>query len=63
MESKIKEKFERAKKELEQEKKQTYGVYVNKEAMKKAVEKEGIKPKKLIIKVFEDWLRKEGYLK
>lgn len=63
MKNKMQEKFERARKELEQEKKQTYGIYVNKKAMKKAVEKEGLKPKELIVKVFEDWLKKKGYLK
>lgn len=48
----IKKMAERAKRELEQEKRQTYGIYVNKKAMKKACEKEKLKPKELITKIF-----------
>jgi len=62
MESKIKKKFERAKKELEQEKKQTYGIYLNKKAVQKASRELKISPKKLITNVFENWLFKCGYL-
>ena len=58
----IKEKFEKAKREVEQEKKQTYGIYLNKRAIKKAVEDLGIKPKELITKVIKDWLIEKGYL-
>ena len=60
---KIKEKFEKAKKELEQEKKQTYGIYLNKKAVKKASEDLGVKPRELIKKVFTEWLIKKGYMK
>ena len=59
----IKEKFEVAKRKLEQEKRQTYGVYINKKAMKKACEKEKLKPKELITKIFTRWLIEKGYLK
>ncbi len=59
----VKDLFEKAKKELEQEKRQTYGIYLNKEAMKKACGKEKLKPKELINKIFTRWLIEEGYLK
>ena len=60
----MRKRFEKAKKQLEQEKKQTYAVRnINKEAIKKACEKEKLKPKELINKIFIRWLLDEGYLK